>query len=184
MTEAGRTAYLTCAAAALAAELDLSTGIAVAFPRSPMVTAGIAWELAEVSGGPLPSGSGHPGAGPHRAALLVRVRSARATAAASTSRRSAPCFRAFRGEEKLDFQGEYWSFSLLPAMWSPGALSVPDPPIDIAAVNPWMLRMAGEVADGVHVHPMNHPAYLARDGADRTLPKVPRRRDGTRPRCS
>ncbi|MBV8296108.1 MAG: LLM class F420-dependent oxidoreductase, partial [Acidimicrobiia bacterium] len=38
VTESGRTAYLSCAAAALAADLDLATGIAVAFPRSPMVT--------------------------------------------------------------------------------------------------------------------------------------------------
>ena len=52
VTEGGRTAYLSCAAAALAAPgLDLSTGVAVAFPRSPMVTAANAWELAEVSGG-------------------------------------------------------------------------------------------------------------------------------------
>jgi hypothetical protein len=28
--------------------------------------------------------------------------------------------------------------SLLPPMWSPGPIDVPDPPIDIAAVNPWM----------------------------------------------
>ena len=28
-------------------------------------------------------------------------------------------------------------------MWSPGPIDVPDPPIDVAAVNPWMLRMAG-----------------------------------------
>lgn len=47
VTEAGRTAYLSCAAAALSgADLDLATGIAVAFPRSPMVTAATAWELA------------------------------------------------------------------------------------------------------------------------------------------
>src|SRR5207237_6444487 len=52
VTEAGRTAYLACAAAALSgADLDLATGVAVAFPRSPMVTASVAWELAEASGG-------------------------------------------------------------------------------------------------------------------------------------
>src|SRR5437867_4412676 len=51
VTESGRTAYLACAAAALAADLDISTGIAVAFARSPMVTAQAAWELAELSGG-------------------------------------------------------------------------------------------------------------------------------------
>ena len=51
ITEAGRTAYLSCAAAALAADIDILTGVAVAFPRSPMVTAQTAWELAEASGG-------------------------------------------------------------------------------------------------------------------------------------
>lgn len=34
VTEAGRTAYLGCAAAGLAADLDVLTGVAVAFPRS------------------------------------------------------------------------------------------------------------------------------------------------------
>ena len=42
VTEAGRTAYLTCAALALAGGVDILTGIAVAFPRSPMVTAATA----------------------------------------------------------------------------------------------------------------------------------------------
>ena len=51
ITEAGRTAYLSCAAAALAADIDILTGIAVAFPRSPMVTAQTAWELADATGG-------------------------------------------------------------------------------------------------------------------------------------
>ena len=37
---------------------------------------------------------------------------------------------------------------------------MPDPPIDVAAVNPWMLRMAGAVADGVHIHPLNTDPYL------------------------
>ena len=52
VTESGRTAYMSVAAAALAdLDLDLATGVAVAFPRSPMVTAATAWELAQSSGG-------------------------------------------------------------------------------------------------------------------------------------
>src|SRR6188474_2390233 len=40
LTEAGRTAYLSCAAAALVTErIGLGTAVAVAFPRSPMITA-------------------------------------------------------------------------------------------------------------------------------------------------
>jgi len=160
VTETSRTAYLTCGAAALAAPgLDLLTGIAVAFPRSPMVTAAIAWELAEASDGHFRLGLGtqvkahierrygteFTSPGPR---LREYVRAVRA------------CFRAFAGEEKLDFQGEHWSMSLLPAQWSPGKIAQSAPAIDVAAVNPWMLRMAGEVADGVHVHPLNSVTYL------------------------
>src|SRR5215212_3011420 len=51
-TELGRTAYLNAAVASQAARgLELSTGIAVAFPRSPFVTAATAWELQEATGG-------------------------------------------------------------------------------------------------------------------------------------
>jgi probable F420-dependent oxidoreductase len=159
VTEAGRTAYLSCAAAALASDLHLSTGIAVAFPRSPMVTAQAAWELAEATGGRFRLGLG----------AQVRAHSER--------RYSAPfdppgprlreyveavraCFRAFAGEERLSYAGQYYNLSLLPDQWSPGPIDHPPPPIDVAAVNPWMLRMANEVASGVHVHPLNTPTYL------------------------
>jgi probable F420-dependent oxidoreductase len=160
LTETSRSAYLSCAAAALAAPgLDLLTGIAVAFPRSPMVTAAVAWELAEASDGHFRLGLGtqvrahierrygsdFSPPGPRLKEYVLAVRA---------------CFRAFAGEEKLDFQGEHWSMTLLPAQWSPGKIDVPAPAIDVAAVNPWMLRMAGEVADGVHVHPLNSPTYL------------------------
>lgn len=159
VTEGARTAYLTCAAAALDAQLHLSTGIAVAFARSPMVTAEVAWELAEATSGRFRLGLGtqvrahivrrygcafdHPG--PRMREYVQAVRA---------------CFGAFRGDAPLRFEGDFYSLTLLPAQWSPGPIAVDDPPIDIAAVNPYMLRLAGEVADGVHVHPLNHPAYL------------------------
>ncbi len=159
VTEAGRTAYLSCAAAALAADIDVLTGIAVAFPRSPMVTAQVAWELAETSRGRFRLGLGtqvrahverryaadFDPPGPRLREYVDAVRA---------------CFRAFRGDERLAFEGRWWSMSLLPGQWNPGAIDVEDPPVDVAAVNPWMLRMAGEVADGVHVHPLNTPTYL------------------------
>src|SRR6202789_4657874 len=50
--ERGRPAYLNAAVASQAAPgLELSTGVAVAFPRSPFVTAATAWELQEATGG-------------------------------------------------------------------------------------------------------------------------------------
>ena len=159
ITEAGRTAYLSCAAAALAAGLDLATGIAVAFPSSPMVTASVAWELAEATGGRFRLGLGtqvrahitrrygteFDPPGPRLREYVLAVKH---------------IFKAFRGESALDFEGNWWKLSLLPGQWSPGTIDVPDPPVDVAAVNPWMLRMAGSIADGVHVHPLNTPSYL------------------------
>jgi probable F420-dependent oxidoreductase len=159
VTEAGRTAYLTCGALAVAADIDVLTGIAVAFPRSPMVTASVAWELAEASGGRFRLGLGAQvrahierryGAafdppGPRLREYVLAVKE---------------IFRSFRTGEPLSVSGDFYALSLLPPMWSPGPIDVDDPPIDIAAVNPWMLRMAGEVADGVHVHPLNTPIYL------------------------
>ncbi len=160
ITEAGRTAYLSCAAAALAADIDVLTGIAVAFPRSPMVTATVAWELADVTAGRFRLGVGtqvrahierrygteFDPPGPRMREYVAALRS---------------IFTAFRGEDDLDHDGEFWKLSLLPPMWSPGPIDAADPPVDIAAVNPWMLRLAGEIADGVHVHPLNSPTYLS-----------------------
>src|SRR6478735_2072303 len=106
VTQAGRTAYLSCAAAALAADVDILTGVAVAFPRSPMVTAQIAWELADASGGRF------------RLGLGTQVRAHIERRYSSSFERPGPrlreyvmaikaCFRAFRGVEPLDFTGEF-----------------------------------------------------------------------------
>ena len=59
LTESGRTAYLSAAAAGLVTErLRLGTAVAVAFPRSPMITASVAWELAEATEGRFTLGLG------------------------------------------------------------------------------------------------------------------------------
>jgi probable F420-dependent oxidoreductase len=159
LAEAGRTAYLTCAATALASpDLDVGTAVATAFPRSPMVTAQIAWELAEATRGRFILGLGtqikahierrfstvydHPGARLREYVLALRA-----------------IFRAFSGQERLSFKGDFYSFSLL-GMWTPGPIPYPDVPIYLAAVRPWMLRAAGEVADGIHVHPFHSRRYL------------------------
>jgi probable F420-dependent oxidoreductase len=169
VTEAGRTAYLTCGALALGTDgdLDLLTGIAVAFPRSPMVTASTAWELAEASGGRFRLGLGaqvrahilrrygseYDPPGPRMREYVLAVKQ---------------IFEAFRTGGPLAVEGEYYALSLLPPIWAPGPIACDPPPIDVAAVNPWMLRMAGEVADGVHIHPLNTQTYLR----ETVLPEV------------
>ncbi len=160
-TETGRTAYLNAAVASQAAPgLELSTGVAVAFPRSPFVTAAAAWELQEATGGNFRLGLG----------TQVRTHVVRRYGAAFE--RPGPrlrdyllavkaCFSAFRSG-KLDHHGEFYDLDFITPQWSAGPIDAPDPKVDIAAVNPWMLRMAGEVADGVHVHPIGEPGYIGR----------------------
>jgi probable F420-dependent oxidoreductase len=160
-TETGRSAYLGAAVASQAAPgLALSTGVAVAFPRSPFVTAAEAWELQEATGGRFRLGLGTQvrthvvrryGVDFERPGPRLRdyVRAVRA------------CFSAFR-TGKLDHHGDFYDLNFITPQWSAGPIDAPDPKVDIAAVNPWMLRMAGEVADGVHVHPLGEPGYIAR----------------------
>ncbi len=174
-TEGGRTPYTAITAAALAAPgLEMSTGVAVAFPRSPMVTAQVAWELQELTEGRFRLGLGSQvrthvvrrygvdfeRPGPRLRDYVLAVKA---------------CFAGFRGEP-LDHHGDFYELDFLNRQWSPGPIPVADPKVDIAAVNPWMLRMAGEVADGVHVHPIGEPGYLTRH----VLPEVSegRRRAG------
>ena len=160
-TETARTAYLNAAVASQAAPgLELSTGVAVAFPRSPVVTAAAAWELQEAT------------AGKFRLGLGTQVRTHVVRRYGVAFERPGPrlrdyvravkaCFSAFR-TGTLDHHGEFYDLDFITPQWSAGPIDAPDPKVDVAAVNPWMLRMAGEVADGVHVHPIGEPGYLHR----------------------
>jgi probable F420-dependent oxidoreductase len=160
-TETGRSAYLNAAVASLAAPgLELLTGVAVAFPRSPFVTAATAWELQEATGGKFRLGLG----------TQVRTHVVRRYGMAFDRpgprlrdyvRAVKACFAAFR-TGTLDHHGEFYDLDFITPQWSPGPIDPADPKVDVAAVNPWMLRMAGEVADGVHVHPLGEPGYIAR----------------------
>jgi len=160
-TETGRTAYLNAAVASQAAPgLELSTGVAVAFPRSPFVTAAAAWELQEATKGKF------------RLGLGTQVRTHVVRRYGTAFERPGPrlrdyllavkaCFAAFRSGT-LDHHGDFYDLDFITPQWSPGPIDAADPKVDIAAVNPWMLRMAGEVADGIHVHPIGEPGYLSR----------------------
>jgi probable F420-dependent oxidoreductase len=149
-----------CSAAALGtSSLALGTSVAVAFARSPMLTAQAAWMLAEATDGRFVIGLGtqvrahverrfsaafaHPG--PRLREYIEAMRA---------------IYAAFRGEAKLQFTGDFYSFSLLTPMWSPGPIAHPDPPIYAAGVREWMCEMIGEVADGLLVHPLSTTTYL------------------------
>jgi alkanesulfonate monooxygenase SsuD/methylene tetrahydromethanopterin reductase-like flavin-dependent oxidoreductase (luciferase family) len=125
-----------------------------------MITAQVAWELQEATDGSSGSALGNAGEDTRRPALR-RTRSSHPAATADYVRAVKACFAGFTGEP-LDHHGPYYELTFLNRQWSPGPIDVGAPPVDVAAVNPWMLKMAGEVADGVHVHPIGEPGYLRR----------------------
>jgi probable F420-dependent oxidoreductase len=160
-TETGLTPWMSIATASQAAPgLAFCTGIAVAFPRSPMVSAALAWELAEGTGGRFRLGLGSQvrahverrygvpfdPPGPRLRDYVLAVKA---------------CLRAFRGEEPLHHEGPYYRLSLLPDAWRPRAHPHGQIKVDVSAVGPYMTAMAGEVADGIHVHPFHSPTYLS-----------------------
>jgi probable F420-dependent oxidoreductase len=75
---------------------------------------------------------------------------------------------AFRGDAKLDHRGPYYELTMLPPQWMPLSHDHGDVKVDVSAVGPWMTRMAGAVADGVHVHPLHSVHYIN----ERLLPAV------------
>jgi len=167
-TETSQVPWMNIATAATAApSLEFSTGISVALARSPMTSAQIAWELAENTRGRFRLGLG-PQVKAHverRYGMPYDPIAARMRDYLSAVK---ACLRAFRSEEKLDHQGPYYQLSLLPAQWTPPRHDFEDVKVDIAAVGPHMTRLAGELADGVHVHPLHSMTYLRQ----RLLPSV------------
>ena len=161
VTEAAHNPYVACALAAEATDrLVLGTDVAIAFPRSPMVTAQAAWDLAALSGGRFILGLGT-----QVKAHLERRFSVPGDRPAARVREYILALRAifdaFAKRAPLRFEGEFYRFSLLSDFFDPGPLEVADPPIYLAGVNDRLLRICGEVADGFCAHPVNSPKYLS-----------------------
>ena len=123
------------------------------------MTAARAWELRGDSR-EVPAGAGHAGTHACGAAVRDGVRSSGAAAAALCVRCEG-CFAAFR-TGALDHHGEFYDLDFITPQWSAGPIDASDPKVDVAAVNPWIARMADEVADGVNVYPLGEPGYIAR----------------------
>jgi probable F420-dependent oxidoreductase len=159
--EAAHNPFLLSAAAGLAtSRLTVGTNVAVAFARSPMVTAQAAWDLATSTGGRFVLGLGS-----QVKAHVVRRFSAEFSRPAARLREYVlalrAVFAAFAGEAPLRFEGDFYRLTLLTPFFAPEASHPPAIPIYVAGVNRRMAAVAGEVADGLCVHPLHSPRYLA-----------------------
>lgn len=157
---------------ALAAEhtegLELGTAIAVAFARSPVAVAATAWDLARQSRGRFLLGLG----------TQVRAHVERRFGMAWSGRPVAQlreyvaivraAWQAWQTGERPAVRGEFYRLTLMSPFFDPGPIEHPRVPVYLAGVGAGMTRLAGEVADGLIVHPLHSRAYLA----DVVLPAV------------
>jgi probable F420-dependent oxidoreductase len=159
-SETKHDSFLPLAVAASSTQrMDLGTSIAIAFSRSPMVTAQISWDLQDLSGGRFILGLGtqvkahitrrfgmpwdRPAARLKDYILALRA-----------------IWKSFQMEAPLNHEGEFYRHTLITPFFNPGPIEHPEIPIYIAGVNTRLASLAGELCDGFHVHPFHTPAYV------------------------
>ena len=162
-------------AAQATSRIGLATGVAIAFPRAPAVTALAAWTLQRLSKGRFTLGLGSQVKG-----HIERRFGMKWTPPGPWMRDYIGALRAIwacwqAGGAKLDYHSEHYNLSLMVPLFAPPPIEHPDIPIQLAAVNPFMCQIAGEVADGIRAHPVCTPRYIeevmlpaARKGAAKT----------------
>lgn len=172
---------LTLAAAATSRIL-LGTSVAIAFPRSPTVMAHLAWDLAALSGGRFILGLGTQVKAhierrfgvpwdppvPKLREYLDAVRA---------------IWRSWQEGAPLRVEGRYYRLNLMTPFFNPGPIAHSEIPVSIAGVNPLLCRLAGEHAQGFHVHGFHTVPYIAavvRPNIERGLRARARNRDAVR----
>lgn len=135
-------------------KLQLGTAVAIAFARTPMTLANAAWDLQTVSGGRFELGLGsqiqphieqrfsmpwsHPAARMREMVLAIRA-----------------IWDTWQNGVPLNFQGEFYTHTRMVPAFNPGPNPFGAPPILMGGFGPKMTQVAGEVADGFLVHPVN-----------------------------
>ncbi len=158
--ETGHDPFLPLVIAAEHTEkMELGTAVAIAFPRSPMATAQIAWDMQKFSKGRFTVGlgtqvKGHivrrygmdwvpPGPRLRDYVLMMRA-----------------IWDSWQNGTKPAFQGEHYRYTLTSPFFNPGKIDYPYPKVHISAINPYNCRLVGEVCDGIKLHGFNTPKYL------------------------
>jgi probable F420-dependent oxidoreductase len=141
----------------LAAEhskLEIGTGLTIAFARTPMTVANPAHDLQQFSGGRFWLGLGSQ-IKPHIEARYSMPWAKPVTRMKDFVRALRAIFANWNDNEKLDFRGEFYTHTLMPPLFNPGPAAGGPPPIYVGGVGPKMTEAAGEVADGLLLHPFH-----------------------------
>ena len=147
--------------------LSVGTSIAVAFPRSPMILAQIAWDLARFSRGRFILGLGTQVKGHNERRFGVKwerpVEKMRDVILAIHA-----IWDSWQNQTRLNYQGEFFKLTLMTPFFSPAPHEYSRIPIFGAGVNRRMCELAGELCEGFHVHPLHTSRYLQ----EKILPNI------------
>ncbi len=160
-------------------KLELATSIAVAFARSPMNLANIGHDLNAYSQGRFTLGLGSQ-IKPH----ITKRFSMQWGAPAQQMRELVLAMRAIWANwyegAPLEFVGKYYRHTLMTPAFTPEDKEYGAPRVILAAVGPHMTEVAGEVADGMIIHPFSNVPYIesvTMPAIERGLAKSGRSRD-------
>ena len=159
----GETSHDPSVSIALAAQttsrVQLGTGVTIALARSPMTLAVTANDLQLISEGRLLLGLGS-----QVKAHITRRFSMPWVQPIAQMREFVLALRAiwrsWHEGEQLDFQGDYYSHTLMTPFFNPGPNPYGPAPVLLAGIGAKMTGLAGEVADGFMCHGFATERYL------------------------
>jgi probable F420-dependent oxidoreductase len=158
VTEEGTDPFLQAYSAVTATSgVRVGTAVTVAFARSPMTTATSAWQLASISGGRFVLGIGSQ----VKAHIERRYSMPWGKPVAQMRDYIAALgaiWQSWRTGERLQHSGPYYTHTLSAPFWQPQTHHY-DIPIWLAAVGPRMVELAGEMSDGLLLHPFSNREY-------------------------
>jgi probable F420-dependent oxidoreductase len=149
--------------------IQLGTAVAIAFARTPMTLAMTAWDLQTVTGGRFVLGLGSQ-IRPHIEQRYSMPWSRPAARMREMVAGIGAIWDAWEQGRPLDFRGDFYTHTRMIPAFDPGPNRYGRPPIFTAGVGPEMTAVAGEVADGFLVHPVNSRQSLL----ELTLPALER----------
>lgn len=147
--------------------IQLQTGIAVAFARSPMVLANLGHDLNAYSKGRFTMGLGSQ-IRPHITKRFSMPWGAPAPQMKELIQAMRAIWANWYDGEPLRFEGDYYTHTLMTPAFSPQDTEFGSPRVTLAAVGPIMTRIAAEVADGMIIHPFSNEKYIR----EVTLPAI------------
>src|SRR6185503_5540380 len=69
-------------------------------------------------------------------------------------------WNTFQTGAPLSYRGQFYKHTLMLPHFKPGPIDHPQIPIYLAGVNKGLMRVAGELCEGFHVHPFHSAKYV------------------------